>query len=86
MEAMNQSITILETYLHNPGTNVGINIGDASSGGSIPDHLHVHIVPRWHGDTNFLPVVAETKHLSEDLRVIYETLKKPFDALEISMP
>lgn len=83
MEATNASVSILKTYLQNDGANVGLNLGDASSGGSIPDHLHVHIVPRWHGDTGFLATTAQTKVLSEDLRVVYNTLKKPFAELDI---
>lgn len=83
MEAIAASSKILHNTLKNSGTNIGFNIGDSSSGGSIPEHLHAHIIPRWHGDTGFLPLLAEVKVLSEDLRVIYEKLKKPFDELTL---
>lgn len=79
MDVTAQAVQILETTLHNSGTNVGINLGDSASGGSIPEHLHVHIVPRWIGDTNFFPVLAETKQLSEDLNVVYKKLKQAFE-------
>ena len=59
------------------GVNIGINIG-AAAGAGIQEHLHVHIVPRWKGDTNFMPVTAETHVLSEALD---ETASKLRDAL-----
>jgi ATP adenylyltransferase len=74
MNAITTHVTLLTTQLKASGINVGINLGDHASGGSIPDHLHVHLVPRWHGDTNFLPVIAETKPLSTDLQEVYAAL------------
>ena len=59
------------------GVNIGINIG-AAAGAGIQEHLHVHIVPRWKGDTNFMPVTAEARVLSEALD---ETASKLRDAL-----
>jgi ATP adenylyltransferase len=79
MDATAEAVYILEQALHNDGTNVGLNIGGSSAGGSIPEHLHIHIVPRWPGDTNFLPVLAQTKQLSEDLNVVYKKLKPAFE-------
>lgn len=56
------------------GVNVGINMG-ASAGGSVSQHLHVHVVPRWGGDTNFMVTVANTKILPEALSVSAERLR-----------
>ncbi len=57
------------------GFNVGLNLG-RGAGAGIPNHLHLHIVPRWTGDSNFMPVVAGTKVISESLDSMYSLLKK----------
>jgi ATP adenylyltransferase len=79
MEALSISTLLLEKILSCNGINTGINMGKAS-GGSMPDHLHIHIVPRWWGDTNFLVALADTKHISFDLCALYTTLKEAFDS------
>jgi len=56
------------------GFNIGLNIGRAAGAG-LPEHIHVHIVPRWHGDTNFLPVTADVKVVSHALEDVYERLR-----------
>ena len=59
------------------GLNVGLNLGDAS-GGSVDDHLHTHVVPRWGGDTNFMPVCSDTKVIVQALEESYDQLRAAF--------
>jgi len=64
---------VLQAALKPDGINIGFNLGHTVSGGSIP-HLHGHIVPRWDGDTNFMPVLAETRILPQALETTWEKL------------
>ena len=77
MELITQSATIVERELKADGINIGLNLGKASGAG-IPSHLHFHVLPRWSGDTNFLPTLAHTKQISFDLSEMYKQLKKAF--------
>lgn len=61
------------------GFNIGMNIAE-SAGAGIADHIHLHVLPRWPGDTNFMTTVAETRVLPEDLDVTYRKLKEAFGA------
>ncbi|MWV64662.1 HIT domain-containing protein [Halorubrum sp. JWXQ-INN 858] len=61
------------------GFNTGLNLGGGAAGGSV-DHLHTHVVPRWHGDTSFMPVVSDTKVIVEGLDRTYEHLHAGFAA------
>jgi ATP adenylyltransferase len=60
-----------------PGVNIGMNIGECAGAG-IAGHIHMHVLPRWPGDVNFMTTVGETRVLPEDLRVSYEKLKAAF--------
>src|ERR1043165_6814583 len=64
---------LLRTVALAQGFNVGLNLGECAGAGVV-DHLHIHIVPRWNGDTNFMPVIAGTKTISEGLRALYDKL------------
>lgn len=83
MELMNHSVHILTTILHAHGINVGMNLGKAAGAG-IPAHLHMHVLPRWLGDTNFMATLAETKQISVDLYALYTKLRPYFQELKIS--
>jgi len=69
---------ILKVSMKAQGFNVGLNYGQVAGAG-VKDHLHFHIVPRWNGDTNFMPVTGHTKVLSEGLQETWQELKKFFE-------
>lgn len=79
MDVIAKSASILEITLKAEGINIGFNIGGKAAGGTIPEHLHGHVLPRWQGDTNFLPTLAQTKQLSSDLNEIYQILLPAFE-------
>ena len=64
---------LLRTTTKAQGFNIGLNLGECAGAG-IVDYLHVHIVPRWTGDTNFMPILSGTRMLSEGLRALYDKL------------
>ncbi|GAB3019151.1 HIT family protein [Natronobiforma cellulositropha] len=76
-----QTLTALSSAFDPPGFNVGLNLGEGA-GGSIRDHLHTHVVPRWEGDTNFMPVVSDTTVIVEALEETYDHLHDAFADLE----
>jgi ATP adenylyltransferase len=79
MEAVSTACTLLTQTLKAESLNIGINFG-ASAGGGIPEHLHIHVLPRWNGDTNFMPLLCDTKPISTDLQEIFELLKNAYQA------
>lgn len=80
MTLATHSSKILQTVLECDGINIGINLGKAAGAG-LPGHLHMHLLPRWNGDTNWLPLLADTKQISVDLEYTYKELKPSFDEL-----
>lgn len=77
-EAVRACLEILKEDSQPPGFNLGMNLG-SSGGAGIPQHLHWHILPRWNGDTNFMPLIAETKALPIHNATVYRRLKPLFE-------
>ncbi len=77
MKWMKTCTLILRKELNCQGFNMGLNLGQVAGAG-IPGHLHWHIVPRWGGDTNFFPLIADTKALPETVEQTYARLKPHF--------
>jgi ATP adenylyltransferase len=65
--------SLLRTATKAQGFNIGLNFGECAGAG-VTDHLHIHIVPRWSGDTNFMPILTGTRLLGEGLRALYDKL------------
>ena len=70
---LRKSISLLKVALKTDGFNIGMNLG-MIAGAGVEDHLHFHIVPRWRGDTNFMPILAESMVIPEHLEKAYERL------------
>ena len=77
-----ECINILKTVIEPDGFNIGYNIGKAAGAG-YDEHIHCHIVPRWSGDTNFMPVLSEVRVNPEHLRATYEKLYPHFKNLTL---
>lgn len=79
-EALRKSVDVIRNVLNPGGLNLGMNLG-RTAGAGIEEHLHWHVVPRWDGDTNFMPIVAETKVMPQHLLDSYDRLKPHFAEL-----
>ena len=75
--ALQRTIAVLKKTLKPEGFNVGANLGRVAGAG-IPDHVHLHVVPRWNGDTNFMPVLGEVKVVNEHLAQTAAKLSETF--------
>jgi ATP adenylyltransferase len=73
IETVRRAVAILDRIFRPQGYNIGLNLGK-SAGAGLPGHLHWHIVPRWDGDTNFMPVLGQTKVIVESLSDFYDRL------------
>jgi ATP adenylyltransferase len=73
-----RALRVLRQTMAPNGFNLGINAGSVAGAG-VADHIHQHVVPRWGGDTNFMPVTADTKVLNESLTASYQQLRAGFD-------
>jgi ATP adenylyltransferase len=81
MLELRRALGCLRQGMHPDGYNVGINLG-RTAGAGIPGHVHYHVVPRWNGDHNFMPVMAETKVIPQHLLRTYDQLAPLFQAVE----
>jgi ATP adenylyltransferase len=81
MQTVQRSIRALDAVMGPEGYNFGANLGRVGGAG-VDSHIHFHIVPRWNGDTNFMPVLADTKVISEDMTDTLKKLQKAFLKVE----
>jgi ATP adenylyltransferase len=79
-DALRRTLAIVRAVLNPGGVNLGMNLGKCAGAG-VEDHLHWHLVPRWEGDTNFMPVVGETRVMPQHLLDSYDRLKPHFESL-----
>lgn len=73
-ETLRRMIGVIDKLMHPQGYNIGVNLGLAAGAG-VPGHLHWHIVPRWNGDTNFMPVLGETRVIVQSLEALYDLMR-----------
>lgn len=72
-QTLSRMVKILEREMRPEGFNVGLNLGKVAGAG-LPGHLHWHVVPRWNGDTNFMPVLGDVRVISQSLDALYDLL------------
>lgn len=78
METLSRMVCILEETVHPHGFNAGLNLGSVAGAG-LPGHLHWHLVPRWNGDTNFMPVLGCVNVIPQSLEALWEALRDKLD-------
>jgi ATP adenylyltransferase len=79
METVRRAVRALSELMRPDGFNVGLNLGRAAGAG-LPGHLHWHVVPRWNGDTNFMPVLSDARVIVQSLEALYEMLAGKWQA------
>ena len=79
MELTSQATSVLRKIYGTKSFNVGVNIGEAAGAG-VKEHVHIHIVPRWVGDTNFMSTLAETRVLPETLEDSWRRIREGFQS------
>jgi ATP adenylyltransferase len=79
MQTTRRMTALLDLVLQPHGYNIGLNHGRVAGAG-LPGHLHWHVVPRWNGDTNFMPVLADTRVIVQSLESLYDLLKASLDS------
>ena len=75
MQSLRRVIDALDRAMQPHGYNVGLNLGQVAGAG-LPGHVHWHVVPRWNGDTNFMPVLSDTRVIVQSLESLYDLLKE----------
>ncbi len=73
METLRRMVALLDRLMRPEGYNIGLNLGRAAGAG-LPGHLPWHVVPRWHGDTNFMPLIGDTKVIVQSLDALFDLL------------
>lgn len=81
MGMVQKSLAVLRKAMNPNAFNIGINLG-AAAGAGIADHMHIHVVPRWNGDTNFMPVLGETRVVPDFLENSYDQLLQAWQEIE----
>ena len=77
-DLMNRSIDIIQKKFHPDGFNIGINLGK-SAGAGVTGHFHLHVVPRWQGDANFMVTIGKTKVMSYNIKEIHKILQGEYN-------
>jgi ATP adenylyltransferase len=84
-ETVRRMVAVLDEAMKPDGYNVGLNLGRVAGAG-LPGHLHWHIVPRWNGDTNFMPVLADVKVIPQALDALYDLLVEQLKISQVPDP